>query len=370
MRSSLCRVSLFLVVGLSAIVASAEEMKASQNPEMKASQAPETMTMQAPEEHRFLQESSFRLIYLTSRPGKELDYRNLRNLSSDETGSMSESIVLPNLNYMTALGVVPVTKNHRLFFIGLQSLDSKADRTVVTPFMDFEIPGSIAALGYKYKLDNGFYADAKSIYVQGFGVLDPYFGVGYENRQHMGWSQRASLQGSVPTTTSSRAEELATRATARAGVSYGTMKWRMDGGVAQTQSFYQHGSRRVPELTPEQLSMMMKMMMSRPDPLDLVLTEKELQRTSAALGASYFVNESLRLGTGVSVARAYTDKKTEIWMNSVRVVNVAYAYDRFEVGGDISVISDVRDYDAIKAPQLWTAGVRAGYVFGNQRASY
>lgn len=353
MRSNVCRVSLFFVIALSAALVSAQE----------------TMTTTAPE-YSVLDNSSFRFMYLTSRPTQTLDYRNLRNLSSDDTGSMSESIVLPNLNYVSALGIVPFTKNQRLVFIGLQSMDSKEARTIATPFMDFEIPGSIAALAYKYKFDNGFYGDVKSIYVQSFGVLDPSLGVGYENRQMIGWSQRASLSGTVTATDRSRAEELATRATARMGASYGWMKWRVDAGVAQTQSIYQHGARRVPELTPDQLAMMMKMMMSKPDPLDMVLAEKEIQRTSAAIGASYFASENLRVGSGISVARAYTDNKTEIWMNSLRVANVSYSVDRLEVGADLSVLSDVRDYDAIKSPQLWNAGVRVGYVFGNQRAGF
>jgi len=324
-----------------------------------------------------------RFSYLTSRAGKN-DIRSFRSSGSDESGSMSESSSLPNLNYVSAVAFARPFRNQQVMLGGLQSLDPASTRTITALGRSFVLPGEILALRYKYELGERFSLSAGDIYVDTFKFLDPTAGIAYRNMRADGWGQRAGLDFSAPLSARSNAETLVTRGTLRTRLIHRSDVWIMSGGLAYSRPFYSDPSKAG---TFGHSSANSAGPRSRPpggsggglspggaigsatttqslEEVDLVMLEPEFARTTASAGVLFSPGAKWKLSSNAGATHLETAKGHVIWLTSAKILGASYRLGQAEVGSDFQLYSDAHKFAHPSLPSLWSVGVHLSYSFG------
>ena len=327
--------------------------------------------------------ASLRMSLVSSVAGKKNDLRTLKSTGTDDSGSMNENSTLPNLSYFSGFGVFRFKEKHKFLVAALQSLDGAVDRTLATPFgRDFTIPGQILAARYSYVLTRELNVNAGLAYVDVFGVSDPTLGMGYRvsGPGHTGWSGRLGLKFSVPMTDRSRAEQLITRATMRSAVFFQQAHWEGHGSLSHSRPFYPHGVTPVSRMGSSNANSVSSgghgsghgsgqggmAGMGSLDPVDLVLAERETNRTTAGLGGSYSLTDSFEIGAGAGLTLLETAKRSSIWLTNLRPLGLTYYFRNWEAGTNVNLFSDVAEYQHPSFPRLWAVDFRLSYTFGER----
>ncbi len=339
---------------------------------------------------------SVRLTYLTSRAGGK-DFRSFKSSGSDDSGSMNENSVMPNLNYISARAVITPLRGHQIMFGGLQSLDSAQARIITKPNgRKFPLPGEIFSLRYVYSLSRHYTLSAGETYIDTFKFSDPTLGLNYRNSVDSGWGQRVGLGLSLPTTEKSHNERLITRATIRTGASLTADRFVTSAGLSYSRPIYsrpgdlpsmrgedgggataapgasqpspggrrtgRHGgggtSGNVINADPTPASL---------EEVDLVIMEREVDRSTGSIGLTFIPSQHWKLGTGAGITYLETARQKAIWLTSARLIGAAYTFGKAEIGSDLQLYSDIHKYQHAALPRLWSIGLHLSYFLGDQQ---
>jgi hypothetical protein len=78
------------------------------------------------------------------------------------------------------------------------------------------------------------------------------------------------------------------------------------------------------------------------------------------------LSDNLTVEMGAGLSSSVTEKQKTIWMTTAKPLIVKDVMDQAEIGTDVSLNSDIRDYDSPRLPSYMTVGVRVGYTFGEK----
>jgi hypothetical protein len=291
--------------------------------------------------------SGISFFYLTSRTSQSTSYQTMKSMSGGDGGS-SDGATLPNLNYISAAGFLHFRERHTFMLTGLQSLDSEEQLKIATPFgVDFRLPSQVAFVRYRYQLDPTWNAELKAAYIDTVGARDPSAGVVYFNPNPLGWSQSYSLYAAAPVTSASQRQE----------------RWTFAGSASHFHSFFENGK---PPPRSIDKSVTKASIPIFPSEVDLILLQKETERTRGDLSFSYSVNDELSLGAGAGLSFSKTEKDHTLWMTSCKPLIAKYHWGQAEVSSDVSLNSDIKDYNSPRTPTYLSVGLRAGYTLGSK----
>jgi len=334
-----------------------------------------------------------RMTYLTSRAGGK-DFRSFKSSGSDDSGSMNENSTMPNLNYFSARAMYTPVRGQQISFGALQSLDPASARTITGPSgRAHPLPGQIFSLRYAYFLKQELSLGLGETYVDSYKFSDPTLGLSYKHSVDAGWGHKAGLGLSIPTTEKSHNERLITRATARSGVSFTTDRFVSSASLAYSRPFNSRAgdlpsSRGDGDTTsspsgtpggrgggrggrggsaPPGNPFGVDPTPSVLEAADLVMMEREVDRTTGSLGVSYVPGEHWKLGSGAGVTYLETARQKAIWLTSARLLGAAYTLGHVEVGSDIQMYSDIHNYQHASFPRLWNVGLHLTYFIGEQQ---
>lgn len=342
-----------------------------------------------------------RLSYLTSMAGGT-DYRSFRSSSADETGGLSDSATMPGLHYVSARLGAQLWRDHLLSFSTLQNLDSAERRKEIVGRggRGSRLGRQTFSARYGYSLSRAFSLSAGQS-LQGEKFSDPSLGLAYRNRGDGSFGHRLGLTLSAPLSERSRKQRLITRATARASATLELAgPWQASAGVSYSRPFHERAHELPPmrgrddddELSsglvanaePTELASRPRRgrgnrgvgggeaagtgsAPSAPQEADLVLREREVDRTTASVGLGFRPTDRWKLATGAGVTYVQTARQKAVWMTSARVLAASYTYGKMEAGADLKLFSDVRKYRHVSLPSLWSAGVQLSFLFGDGR---
>lgn len=325
---------------------------------------PAGSSVETTESSSFWKNSYLRMGYMSSRTGTKNDLRTLKTSGTDDSGSLSESNPIPNLNYVSAMGIGAFSERHKVFFLGLQSLDSAVERSIPMPSgKSFLIPGQILGLRYVYSMSPSVHVSAGAKYVDVFGIGDPSLGVSYRGAINPKLFQKLGLDLTVPVTSKSQRDALITKATARGLLIYNQSAWSLVGKLAYTRSIFGVASGGVGSAPARSVGpgTAPKLIM---EPVDLVLSEKEIARLSAGLGTNYVVAPWLKLGAAASITHSATPSTPSIWLSTIRPVGITVNYKNVELASNLSFVSDIRDFASLSMPKLWMADLKMSFALG------
>lgn len=329
---------------------------------------------------------------LGSRSGQKKDLRTFATSGRDESGSLSESTVLPNLNYLTLFGTVMLSRTQSLMFLGMQPLDSKEDRTVELPYgAKFVLPGQIAMARYIYRLNNEWSLSAGSVYVDTFKMTDPTATISNRRRWDNGLGTRGSLTLAAPLTSRSKDDGLVTRATARAGLSGSVEDWSWSMGLAYSQAFYESRSQLTNLVNAREAARRPQPSArpsggtgrpggppgaspraaggppptTRPELIDTILADKEMNRATVGMGGGYQISRKWKLSSALGASHVRTLRNGgAYWLTNFRAMNATFTHKQWEAGAEFGLNSDVTKYRSPSLPKQWNAGLRLAYSFG------
>ena len=327
--------------------------------------APSSVHSVKPASDYFLQFSM-----LSSKSGQKNDFRSLKGSASDDTGGMSESTSIPNLSYAAGVGILKFQENHRFVVAALQSLDSRELRTIPTPFgRNFVIPGQIFALKYSYAVAPNWRLSAGGAYIDVFRFTDPSAGVTYRRSAGNGLSYRMGVDFAAPINAKSKRDHLITRTTARSGAYLRKANWSAHGSLSHSVPFFRavsatpgaisHGSVSHGAGGPGGMPAMGQI-----EEIDLVLSDREVSRTMTSIGGSFSLSDSVSLSTGFGITYLRTARNTDIWMSNMKPIGAKFSMNKMEVGTNLTLNSDIQNYQRLSLPRLWNVDVTVSYFFG------
>jgi hypothetical protein len=326
--------------------------------------------------------------YLTSRTTRSMSYQDMKSLSGGGDGGGSKGsdgggggpgAALPNLNYVSAAAFMPLSERDTLSLIGMQSVDSADQLKIATPFgADFQLPSQVGILRYQYRLSPEWSASVRGFYIDTVGFRDPSAGATYTRLAPGGWMQRYSMSASAPITASSQSDDLITRASVRASFTKHAGRWALVAGLMHMHSFFDGG--QPPERRARGSSAGgdgratqsdgKPIVPIYPSDVDLILIQREMQRTRTDLSLAYDVSDHFTIGTSAGLSYAITDKERTLWMTSAKPLILKYVVDQAEIGTDVSLNSDIRDFSSPRLPSIVSIGLRVGYTFGQKAMPY
>lgn len=315
----------------------------------------------------WFQQGGVSFFYLTSRTAQPMTYQNMRGAGGG--GGDESSTTLPNLNYVSAQAFMPFLKNSTISLMGMQSLDRSEDLKIATPFgADFQLPSQIAMLRYRYQLSPAWAADVRGLYIDTIGYKDPSLGVTYTQAGR--WMGLYSLSASVPVTGSSHDDDLLTRAFLRTAFTRRADRWAFITSVMHMHSFYEGGqppNRARGQGRATQTDANGKPIVPIfPSAVDLILLQREIHRTRGDLSVAYALTDRFTVGAGAGLSYSVTEKEKTLWMTSAKPLVLKYVYDQAEIGTEVSLNSDIRDFEAPRLPSILSVGLRVGYTFGEK----
>lgn len=302
--------------------------------------------------------------WLSSRIARPMDYRLYKSTSSDDSGTVSENTTLPNLNYLAAIGSYRFVNESRFSFAGLQSLDPVERRTLSTPYgREFAIPARILAFKYQVPLTPNASVQASWVNIEELGFLDPMLSASYTARSTGGWLAKPTVGFTVPTSTFSKMAHLLTRASLKgivmrqmgpagafAAVSHSFPVYRAGSSVSSSSSSSSsRGASASAQL----------------EEVDLVLLERERNRTAAMIGGHTLIAPDLKYSATLGATHIRTASDRTIWLSSLRPVALSYSRPTWEISTELSLISDIREFQRLSLPRILNVGLRLGWRFGN-----
>ncbi|MGZ3696019.1 MAG: hypothetical protein ACXWQO_18255 [Bdellovibrionota bacterium] len=308
-----------------------------------------------------------RFSVFTSRSGRQTDFRSVRTTGTDDSGSISEKSLFPNLNFLTALAIVTPADRHQVSALVLQSLDPVAKRTLPTPTgKSMVIPGRIAAARYRYDLSPSFSVSASQVHVDTSGFADPSFGLAFLTFDPNNRMYKFGINQTAPLTESSHNSHLITKSTLRASVVARKEEWVTTGYLSHSRPFYGAGanlSGSSPQVT-----------VARPSPLptlqevDIVILQKEKNRSTASATIAY-TRKALTFSASAMATHFRTFKEKSIWATTVKPLGIAYtSKNKWETGASFNLTSAIEKYRSPSLPSQWNIGVYLSYSMGVQPA--
>lgn len=322
---------------------------------------------------------SLAISFMTSKYERDVDFRNMKSSSKDETGGSSESSTLPNRNYMSVAASLPFLESHRVTILGFKNLDGEDARTVVTPTgARFTLPGEAIGIRYQHSFTESTTIEARTMRSESGDFHDPSLSLGYNELDLSGVSQRYTLSASIPTTEKSREDDLITKASVRGFFGVNLGNWSLFTSAVAAKSFYRgtppeggRFSRAQKPSAPETGTRSDTGTRSAGTPpvldeVDQALMEREIERAGLNLGANYTPFGDLRLTSSLGASRALTQKDRTVWTTNARLIAATYALGACDISGDLSLFSDAENFRGLSTPNVLGIGFRVTYTFGEK----
>lgn len=325
---------------------------------------------------------SGRVSLLTSQSTKPITYRDLKTTGTDDatpqsgsggSGSGSERTTAANLSYFSASTAVNWNSAHETSFHFTHSLSSLEDRSIQTPFgAKFAMPGDIVGVRQAYYFTSEYSASLSGGYTDITEYRDPSLGVNYTSLETSGFAPRWGLSASVPTTPGSYKNGLITKAMARVGFSYNSIRWRTFGSLSFNQGFYKDlevlknsrgmsasSAARSPGGPPAG---------TRPtfEQIDVLLSEAELSRTATTAGVFYHATSRIKLSSSIGLAKVDTIKGNELWLTALKPLGLQYRLGPLEASANVLYYSDITKYKSPVMPENLNVGLNIAYNFGER----
>lgn len=320
--------------------------------------------------------------YLTSWAGGR-DYRSFRTSGGDDGEA-----AFPTLSYLNARLDARPFRSHHLSLGFLQSLDSASTRSVAgARGKKSPLPGRIASLRHEYGLSRSFALTSGLSYTND-AFSDPKLGAAYRFKAEQGWGQKTSLGLSVPTSGRSRKSNLVTRASLRSSLTYAFAdRFEASAGLSHSRPFYSRAEEIAPARKESNPSLDGKRgrrsggrgaapvgdALSEPSiatlqEVDLVMMEREVDRTTGSLGLTFEPSNRWKLETGVGVTYLQTARQKAMWLSNAHLLGATYRFgSSLEAGTDLKLFSDVQKFRHPSIPKLWSFGLQLTYLLGTPR---
>lgn len=327
---------------------------------------------------------SGRVSLLTTQATKAITYRDLKTTGADDASqnaSGSERTTAANIRYLSASSAVSWNANHETAFGLIKSLSSEEDRNVTTPFgVSFTMPGDIVFLRQTYLFTPNYSVSVQGGYTDIAEYRDPSFAFNYVSTEELGWAPRWGISASAPATPASYDNGLITKTALRMGIAYRAVSWGTFTNVSFNQGIYKdtqvlgkaHGvtaaSARPPGGGGGPGGPGGPPGGFRPtfEPIDLLLSEAEVRRTSTNAGIYFHATPKIRLMSSMGVSRVDTYKGNELWLSAAKPIGVQYRMGPLEANADVLYFSDVKKYKSLTLPENLSIGVNVAFNFGDR----
>jgi hypothetical protein len=308
-----------------------------------------------------------RFSVFTSRSAKSTDFRTMRTMGTDESGSVSEKSIFPNMNFVSALAMVTPARGHQAAFALLQSLDPVAKRILPLPTgKNMQVPGQIAAIRYRYDLSQSFLLSASAVHVDTYGFADPSLGLTYVTFDSRNRLYKFGLSQTAPITANSQASHLRTKSTLRASVVARKDTWTTTGYVSHSRPFYAAGAS--PANAGTQVAVTRASPLIDLQEMDIVILQKEKNRSTASATIAY-VKKAFTFSASATASHFRTFKDRSIWATTLKPLGIAYTTkNKWETGASFNLTSAIEKYRAPSLPTQWNVGVYLSYSIGEQPA--